>query len=226
LYATDTTVDLDGSYSVNAREMEDIVTPNEVVGRESFNGRYAVVRWDVSGKTTVGQVKKSLEECLPEEVGKYGRVSKKRDEVRVVLRFQRKPHYTDVLKHLELKGQTEQRVYLAKLERPETWEQFVEKGVKYVQCLRGGKVFGRVGSLVPAKAEAKGKASIGVESEGCVDEDEVEESEDDGNEGDSALSSHGIPLCSSSISLIARDFIILFAVAVAVASISSICFQC
>lgn len=84
-------------------------------------------------------MKKSLEECLPKDVGMYGRVSKKRDEVRVVLRFQRKPHYTDVLKHLELKGQSEQRVYLAKLERPETWEKFVEKDVNYVPCLRGGE---------------------------------------------------------------------------------------
>jgi len=161
------------------QEKEDIVTPKEVVGRYAFNGRYAIVRWNVSGKTTVGEVKKSLEESLPVDVGMYGRVSKKRDEVRVVLRFQRKPHYTDVLKHLELKGQTEQRVYLATLERPETWEQFVEKGVKYVQCLRGGRVFGRVGSLVPVKAEA----STRVECEDCVDE--VEESEDEGNEGDS-----------------------------------------
>jgi hypothetical protein len=158
---------------------KDVVTPKEVGDREIFNGRYAVVRWNVSGKTTVGQVKKSLGESLPADVGMYGRVSKRRDEVRVVVRFHRKPHYTDVLKHLELKGHAEQHVYLAKLERPETWEQFVEKGVKYVQCLRGGKVFGRVGSLVPVKAEA----STRVESEECSDE--VEESEDDGSEGDS-----------------------------------------
>jgi len=157
---------------------EAAVTPQEVAERVSFNGRYAIVRWNLSEKTKVDDVKKSLAESLPIDVGMYGRVSRKRDEVRVVLRFQRKPHYTDVLKHLELMGQLEQRVYLAKLERPQTWEQFVEKGVKYVQCLRGGKGFGRVGSLVPVRASESKRDDSGPE-------DGVETESDEESDGES-----------------------------------------
>jgi hypothetical protein len=155
------------------------VTPREVGEHEVFNGRYAIVRWTLSEKTKVAEVKESLRGTLPEDVGMYGRVSGKRDEVRVVLRFRRKPHYTDVLKHLLLKGGSGQRVFLAKLEQPETWEQFVAKGVEYVASLGTGRCFGSSADLVSGKAEARTRA----ESEGFVGD--VEESEDDGKEGES-----------------------------------------
>jgi hypothetical protein len=115
-----------GKEKENTRQkvtMEDIsekeaVTPKEVGGHEMFNGRYAIVRWTLSGKTKVDEVKESLRESLPADVGMYGRMSRKRDEVRVVVRFQKKPHYTDVLNHLLLKRGSGQRVFLAKLKRP------------------------------------------------------------------------------------------------------------
>jgi hypothetical protein len=157
-----------------------MTTASEVVLEEvgehvSFNGRYAIVRWKVSGRTKVDDVRESLRKSLPSEVGMYGRVSRKGDEVRAVIKFQSKVHYTDVLKHLVLEGQSEQQVYLAKLERPQTWEQFVGKGVKYVGTLRGGKVFGRVGSLVPVKEAVSSKSG--------PDDSAVEEgAEDDGND--------------------------------------------
>jgi hypothetical protein len=161
----------------------------------SFNGRYAIVRWELSGTTKVDEVTKSLGGSLPSEVGMYGRVSRKRDEVRAVIRFQTKVHYTDVFKHLKLEGQSGQRVYLAKLERPQTWEQFVDKGVKYVQSLRGGRVFGRAASLVPVRAEAsksglddsavtegaeEGSSVGGVEDDGDGEQGDLEEEYSDG----------------------------------------------
>jgi len=170
------------------------VALGEVGEHVSFNGRYAIVRWNLSGKTKVDDVRESLGASLPSEVGMYGRVSRKGDEVRAVIRFKTKVHYTDVLKHLVLEGQSEQRVYLAKLERPQTWEQFVDKGVKCVQTLVGGKAFGRVGNLVPVKAAGsksgpddsavregakEGWSVRGVEDDGDDEQGDLEEDDSD-----------------------------------------------
>lgn len=175
------------------------VVLEEVGEHVCFNGRYAIVQWRLSGlgggtkvvKVTKQEVEGSLGRSLPSGVGMYGRVSRKGDEVRAVIRFQSKVHYTDVLKHLKIEGRSEQQVCLAKLERPETWERFVEKGVKYVQTLVGGKVVGRVGSLVPVKAVgSKSGLDESVLREGG--EEEGGEEEDSGVEDSDVESLYGL----------------------------------